>query len=86
MPGDECFAQWRRAELTADFGVSRVDFTTETLRLTPAELMERFFEAVRVLLRLGRVSWAETSADDLGEAAVWYGSSMVAAPTQCSVA
>ena len=43
--GDESFAQQRRAELTADFGVSRVNFTTEAARLTVAELMERFYEA-----------------------------------------
>lgn len=43
--GDESFAEQRRAELTADFGVSRVNFTTEAARLTVAELMERFFEA-----------------------------------------
>jgi len=41
--GDEEFAQQRRSELSSDFGVSRVNFTTEAARLTVAELMERFF-------------------------------------------
>ena len=43
--GDEDVAQRRRAELVADFGVSRVNFTTEAARLTVAQLMERFFAA-----------------------------------------
>jgi hypothetical protein len=43
--GDHALAQRRRAELVADFGVTRVNFSTEAARLNVGELMERFFEA-----------------------------------------
>jgi len=43
--GNEAVVERRRAELVADFGVSRINFSTEAARLTVADLMERYFEA-----------------------------------------
>jgi len=68
--GDEDAAQRRRQELVADFGVSRVNFTTEAARLTVAELMERFFEAPHLwkpaTVRSHRHVVRALMADDLG--------------------
>jgi hypothetical protein len=43
--GDEESVRRRRDELVADFGVSRLNFSTEAARLTAADVMTRFFEA-----------------------------------------
>lgn len=43
--GDAEYAERRRRELVDDFGVSRVDGTSEAARLTVAGLLERYLEA-----------------------------------------
>jgi integrase len=43
--GDEQVAEQRKRQLTDDYGISRLAFTSEASRLTVAELLERFLAA-----------------------------------------